>query len=101
MIASFMAIICLIFFGVSNACDPTLSGMTFYSPYIYTMPGSDWQLTHTAATGNSCNCGTIYYVWSKTAGTDGNAPFSRKYFLSDCTRTENYMPIGFKIFLAD
>jgi hypothetical protein len=95
MIAATMAIICLIFYGVSNACDPTLSGMTFNSPYVYYMPGgSDFKITHTVATGNVCHCGTIEYVWSKTAGTSGNLGTGYTYFLSYYTRTENYIPIG-------
>ena len=59
MIAATIDTICLIFYGVSNACDPTLSGMTFSSPYVNITNGDSWRLTHTVAIGNSCNCGTI------------------------------------------
>jgi hypothetical protein len=99
MIASTMAIICLIDYAVSNACDPKLSGMTFYSPYVYYIPNSgylSWKLTHTVATGDSCNCGTIEYEWYKTAGTSGQGDLYGHiyyHFESYCTKTENYNTI--------
>ena len=74
MISSIGAIICLIIYGVSsNACDPTLSGMSFSSPYINYMRYAyiNALITHPVATGNECNCGTIEYVWSELTGTTG------------------------------
>jgi hypothetical protein len=67
MISQIGAIILLIIYVASATCDPTLSGMSFGSPYIFYIDSYYWHVTdiwHSVAKGNECGCGTIEYVWS-------------------------------------